>query len=68
MMMEGDHGSPSLTCEYEGQEYFVSPATVRKALHLPNHNKFHSSVSTQTLRDMMIFFGYSGNTDKMGEL
>ncbi|XP_063941354.1 uncharacterized protein LOC135149542 [Daucus carota subsp. sativus] len=64
----GDHGLPSLTCEYEGQEYFVSPATVRKALHLPNHNKFHSSVSTQTLRDMMIFFGYSGNTDKMGEL
>ena len=30
----GDHGSPSLTCDYEGQEYFVSPATVRKALHL----------------------------------
>ena len=63
----GDHGSPSLTCDYEGQEYFVSPATVRKALHLPEHNKFDSSVTTQTLRDMMNFFGYSGSTDKMGE-
>ena len=50
----GDHGSPSLTCEYEGQEYFVSPATVRKALHLPDHNKFDSSVPTQTLGDMMM--------------
>ena len=61
----GDHGSPSLTCEYDGQEYFVSPATVKKALHLPDHNKFDSSVPTQTLRDMMHFFGYSSSTDKM---
>ncbi|XP_063941234.1 pollen-specific leucine-rich repeat extensin-like protein 1 [Daucus carota subsp. sativus] len=64
----GDHGSPSLTCDSEGHEYFVSPATVGKALHLPEHNKFDSSVPTQTLRDMMIFFGYSASTDKMGEL
>ncbi|XP_063946066.1 uncharacterized protein LOC135151512 [Daucus carota subsp. sativus] len=64
----GDHGSPSLTCEYEGQEYFVSPATIRKALHLPDHHKFDSPVPTQTLRDMMNFFGYSASTDKMGEL
>ena len=64
----GDQGSPSLTCDYEGQEYFVSPATVRKALHLPEHNKFDSSVPTQTLRDMMTFFGYAASTDKMGEL
>ena len=63
-----DHGSPSLSCDYEGQEYFVSPATVRKALHLPEHNKFDSSVSTQTLGDMMTFFGYSASTEKMGEL
>nr|XP_017228772.1 PREDICTED: proteoglycan 4-like [Daucus carota subsp. sativus] len=58
----GEHGS------YEGQEYLVTPETVRKALHLPEHSKYHSSVSTQTLKDMMQFFGYSGNTDKMGEL
>ena len=28
----GEHGSPSLTCTYEGQEYLVTPETVRKAL------------------------------------
>ena len=49
----GEHGSPSLTCTYEGQEYLVTPETVRKALHLPEHSKFSSSVSTQTLKDMM---------------
>ena len=42
----GDHGSPSLTCDYEGQEYVVSPATIRKALHLPEQKKFDSSVPT----------------------
>nr|XP_017239594.1 PREDICTED: nucleolar and coiled-body phosphoprotein 1-like [Daucus carota subsp. sativus] len=64
----GEHGSPSLTCTYEGQEYLITPETVRKALHLPEHSKYHSVVSTQTLKDMMQFFGYSGSTDKMGEL
>ncbi|XP_063945988.1 flocculation protein FLO11-like [Daucus carota subsp. sativus] len=64
----GEHGSPSLTCTYEGQEYLITPETVRKALHLPEHSKYHSAVSTQTLKDMMQFFGYSGSTDKMGEL
>ncbi|XP_063936114.1 uncharacterized protein LOC135147192 [Daucus carota subsp. sativus] len=49
----GEHGSPSLTCTYEGQEYLITPETVRKALHLPEHSKYHSSVSTQTLKDMM---------------
>nr|XP_017228486.1 PREDICTED: microtubule-associated protein futsch-like [Daucus carota subsp. sativus] len=49
----GEQGSPSLTCTYEGQEYLVTPETVRKALHLPEHSKYHSSVSTQTLKDMM---------------
>ena len=57
-----------MTCTYEGQEYLVTPETVRKALHLPEHSKYNASVSTQTLKDMMHFFGYSGNTDKMGEL
>ena len=64
----GDHGSPSLTCQYEGQENFVSPETVRKALHLPEHTKYNASVSTQTLRDMINFFGYFGCTDLMGDL
>ena len=64
----GEHGSPSLTCIYEEQEYIITPETVRKALHLPEHSKYHSAVSTQTLKDMMQFFGYSGSTDKMGEL
>ncbi|XP_063949994.1 uncharacterized protein LOC135152814 [Daucus carota subsp. sativus] len=63
-----ENGSPSLTCDYEGQEYVVSPATVRKALHLPEEKKYDASVPTQTLRDMMIFLGYSASTDKMGEL
>ena len=44
----GEHGSPSLICQYEGQEYFVSPETIRKALHLPEHSKYSASVSTQT--------------------
>ena len=64
----GEHGSSSLTCQYEGQEYFVSPETIRKALHLPEHSKYNASVSTQTLRDMMNFFGYSRSTDHMGDL
>ncbi|KAL1811236.1 hypothetical protein ACET3Z_021301 [Daucus carota] len=64
----GENGSPSLTCDYEGQEYVVSPATIRKALHLPEEKKYDASVPTQTLRDMMIFLGYSASTDKMGEL
>ena len=64
----GEKGSPSLTCNYEGQEYAISPATIRKALHLPEEKKFDSSVPTQTLRDMMIFLGYTASTDKMGEL
>ena len=37
----GHHGSPSLTCQCEGQEYFVSPEIVRKALHLPEHTERH---------------------------
>nr|XP_017228983.1 PREDICTED: uncharacterized protein LOC108204178 [Daucus carota subsp. sativus] len=49
----GEHGSPSLTCIYEEQEYIITPETVRKALHLPEHSKYHSAVSTQTLKDMM---------------
>ncbi|XP_063948128.1 flocculation protein FLO11-like [Daucus carota subsp. sativus] len=39
----GENGSPSLTCDYEGQEYVVSPATVRKALHLPEEKKYDAS-------------------------
>ncbi|KAL1811578.1 hypothetical protein ACET3Z_021643 [Daucus carota] len=64
----GENGCPSLTCNYEGQEYAITPATIRKALHLPEEKKFDSSVPTQTLRDMMIFLGYTASTDKMGEL
>ena len=64
----GEHGSPSLTCQYEGQEYFVSLETIRKALHLREHSKFNASVSPQTLRDMMNFFGYSCSTERMGDL
>ncbi|XP_063942305.1 uncharacterized protein LOC135149947 [Daucus carota subsp. sativus] len=57
----GENGCPSLTCNYEGQEYAISPATIRKALHLPEEKKFDSSVPTQTLRDMMIFLGRKEN-------
>ncbi|XP_063939802.1 uncharacterized protein LOC135148489 [Daucus carota subsp. sativus] len=57
----GEKGSPSLTCNYEGQEYAISPATIRKALHLPEEKKFDSSVPTQTLRDMMLFLGRKEN-------
>ncbi|XP_063939081.1 uncharacterized protein LOC135148329 [Daucus carota subsp. sativus] len=39
----GENGSPSLTCNYEGQEYAISPATIRKALHLPEEKKYDAS-------------------------
>ncbi|XP_063936176.1 uncharacterized protein LOC135147230 [Daucus carota subsp. sativus] len=39
----GEKGTPSLTCDYEGQEYVVSPATIRKALHLPEEKKYDAS-------------------------
>nr|XP_017233280.1 PREDICTED: uncharacterized protein LOC108207337 [Daucus carota subsp. sativus] len=40
----GENGTPSLTCNYEGQEYAISPATIRKALHLPEEKKYDASL------------------------
>ncbi|KAL1818288.1 hypothetical protein ACET3Z_013157 [Daucus carota] len=63
----GTHGSPSIVFSYEGEEYAVTPATVRKALNLPEHSNYITN-GDANLRVMMTDLGYYDSLDKLGQL
>ncbi|KAL1823765.1 hypothetical protein ACET3Z_010543 [Daucus carota] len=63
----GADGSPSIVFEYEGEEYAVTPATVRQAFNMPENAAYITNGDTN-LRGMMNALGYSESLDKLGQL
>ena len=53
--------------EYEGEEYAVTPATVRQAFNMPENAAYITNGDTN-LRGMMNALGYSESLDKLGQL
>ncbi|KAL1811543.1 hypothetical protein ACET3Z_021608 [Daucus carota] len=64
----GEDGSPSIVFSYEGEEYFVTPATVRTAFNLPELDTAYITNGDANLRTMMTDLGYSESLDKLGQL
>ncbi|KAK1394458.1 hypothetical protein POM88_013514 [Heracleum sosnowskyi] len=64
----GETGSPSIVFEFEGNEFVVTPTTVRDALGLEDFNSFTISVGDPELVRMMREIGYSGSLAKIGQL
>ena len=54
----GTNGSPSIIFSYEGEEYAVTPATVRQALNLPEHSNYITN-GDANLRVMMTCLLYT---------
>ncbi|KAL1804880.1 hypothetical protein ACET3Z_027948 [Daucus carota] len=63
----GTNGSPSIIFSYEGEEYAVTPGTVRQALNLPEHSTYITN-GDANLRAMMTDLGYYDSLDKLGQL
>ena len=63
----GADGSPSIVFAYEGEEYAVTPATVRQAFNMPENAAYITNGDTN-LRGMMNALGYSESLDKLGQL
>ncbi|KAL1809621.1 hypothetical protein ACET3Z_026611 [Daucus carota] len=63
----GADGSPSIVFSYDGEEYAVTPATVRQALNLPEHSAYITN-GDANLRSMMLELGYYESLDKLGQL
>ena len=53
---------------YEGEEYFVTPATVRTAFNLPELDTAYITNGDANLRTMMTDLGYSESLEKLGQL
>ncbi|KAK1352302.1 hypothetical protein POM88_053566 [Heracleum sosnowskyi] len=64
----GATGSPSIIFEFQGDEFTVTPTTVRDALGLEDFNAFTISVGDSELVRMMREIGYSGPLTKIGQL
>ncbi|KAK1358671.1 hypothetical protein POM88_043145 [Heracleum sosnowskyi] len=64
----GETGSPSIIFEFQGDEFTVTPTTVRDALDLEDFNSFTVSVGDSELVRMMREIGYSGPLSKIGQL
>ncbi|KAK1392284.1 hypothetical protein POM88_011340 [Heracleum sosnowskyi] len=64
----GESGSPSIIFEFQGEEFVVTPTTVRDALGLEDFNAFIISVGDFELVRMMREIGYSGPLTKLGQL
>ncbi|KAK1355749.1 hypothetical protein POM88_049005 [Heracleum sosnowskyi] len=64
----GESGSPSIIFEFQGEEFIVTPTTVRDALGLEDFNAFTISVGDSELIRMMREIGYSGPLTKIGQL
>ncbi|KAK1383216.1 hypothetical protein POM88_020951 [Heracleum sosnowskyi] len=64
----GESGSPSIIFEFQGDEFTVTPTTVRDALGLEDFNAFIISVGDSELVKMMREIGYSGPLTKIGQL
>ncbi|KAK1352109.1 hypothetical protein POM88_053613 [Heracleum sosnowskyi] len=64
----GESGSPSIIFEFQGEEFVVTPTTVRDALGLEDFNAFTISVGDSELVRMMREIGYSGPLTKLGQL
>ncbi|KAK1378694.1 hypothetical protein POM88_025438 [Heracleum sosnowskyi] len=63
----GESGSPSIIFEIQGEEFIVTPTTVRDALGLEDFNAF-TTVGDFELVRMMREIGYSGPLSKIGQL
>ncbi|KAK1394958.1 hypothetical protein POM88_014014 [Heracleum sosnowskyi] len=63
----GESGSPSIIFEFQGEEFIVTPTTVRDALGLEDFNAF-TTVGDFELVRMMREIGYSGPLSKIGQL
>ncbi|KAK1352547.1 hypothetical protein POM88_053244 [Heracleum sosnowskyi] len=63
----GESGSPSIIFEVQGEEFIVTPTTVRDALGLEDFNAF-TTVGDFELVRMMREIGYSGPLSKIGQL
>ncbi|KAK1370927.1 hypothetical protein POM88_037019 [Heracleum sosnowskyi] len=63
----GESGSPSIIFEFQGDEFTVTPTTVRDALGLEDFNAF-TTVGDFELVRMMREIGYSGPLTKIGQL
>ncbi|KAK1397655.1 hypothetical protein POM88_007518 [Heracleum sosnowskyi] len=63
----GESGSPSIIFEFQGEEFTVTPTTVRDALGLEDFNAF-TTVGDFELVRMMREIGYSGPLTKIGQL
>ena len=64
----GKDGTPSIVFTAKEVEYVVTPATVRKALHLPENCQFSSAVSKPLLQQMMANLGYEKSLAQLGQL
>ncbi|KAK1387892.1 hypothetical protein POM88_016070 [Heracleum sosnowskyi] len=64
----GESGSPSIIFEFQGDEFVVTPTTVRDALGLEDFNAFTISVGDSELVRMMSEIGYTGPLTKIGQL
>ncbi|KAK1372833.1 hypothetical protein POM88_029026 [Heracleum sosnowskyi] len=64
----GETGSPSIIFDYQGQEYVVTPDTVRDALDFEGFNSYTIAVGDDLLLRMMREIGYSGSLVKVGQL
>ncbi|KAK1402415.1 hypothetical protein POM88_002020 [Heracleum sosnowskyi] len=64
----GESGSPSIIFEFQGDEFVVTPTTVRDALGLEDFNAFTISVGDFELVRMMGEIGYTGPLTKIGQL
>ncbi|KAK1360837.1 hypothetical protein POM88_045311 [Heracleum sosnowskyi] len=64
----GESGSPSIIFEFQGDEFAVTPTTVRDALGLEDFNAFTISVGDSELVRMMSEIGYTGPLTKIGQL
>lgn len=64
----GRHGTPSIVFTANEVDYYVTPLTVRKALHLPEAVTFTPAVGVELLQIMMASLGYEKSLAKMGDL
>ncbi|KAK1382120.1 hypothetical protein POM88_019855 [Heracleum sosnowskyi] len=64
----GETGSPSIVFEFNGEEYVVTPDTVRDALDIESFNSYTIAVGDDQLLSMMREIGYSGSLAKVGQL
>ncbi|KAL1826576.1 hypothetical protein ACET3Z_004988 [Daucus carota] len=64
----GENGSPSIVFSFEGEEYFVTPATVRSAFNLSERDTVYVTNGDANLRTMMTDLGYYDSLDKLGQL